>query len=305
MNEEDTDMDLQGDPSVDTASSASSGFLPILVQPLLSLIHPTPLSFPPTMGPSPHPPTTSALSAIHVAAFECLNNIFLSLFTSANPAVSADQNSGRKIWDEVWSALTAVGTEAGPGQERRHELWDLATGVLWGVGNVWKGSLIPNDGQVKTLMQLCDLSSDPKIRVKCIGTLECLAQHPESVQANAVSVGSHSAVVITDTLSHQTISNYLLSVVDSVSGPSPAGTEPLIQSVSALIDIYSDETLPYDVNFRQGNYIDRLAANVENVKKAVRAIDRRKEGGKDLRRRGDEVRENLVAFIQYRRDLGK
>lgn len=257
------------------------------------------------MGPSPHPPTTSALSAIHVAAFECLNNIFLSLFTSANPAVSADQNSGRKIWDEVWSALTAVGTEAGPGQERRHELWDLATGVLWGVGNVWKGSLIPNDGQVKTLMQLCDLSSDPKIRVKCIGTLECLAQHPESVQANAVSVGSHSAVVITDTLSHQTISNYLLSVVDSVSGPSPAGTEPLIQSVSALIDIYSDETLPYDVNFRQGNYIDRLAANVENVKKAVRAIDRRKEGGKDLRRRGDEVRENLVAFIQYRRDLGK
>ena len=184
---------MQGDASVDAASKPSSGFLPILIQPLLALIHPTPLSFPPTMGPSPHPPTTSVLSAIHVAAFECLNNIFLSLFTSANPAVTADQNSGRKIWDEVWSALTAVGTESGPGQERRHEIWELATGVLWGIGNVWKGSLIPNDEQVKTLMRLCDLSSDPNFRVKCIGTLECLAQHPESVQANAVCVSSQGA----------------------------------------------------------------------------------------------------------------
>jgi hypothetical protein len=42
---------------------------------------------------------------------------------------------------------------------------------------------------------------------------------------------------------------------------------------------------------------------VESVKKVVRAIDRRKEGGKELRRRGDEVRENLIAFIQYRKDL--
>jgi hypothetical protein len=62
--------------------------------------------------------------------------------------------------------------------------------------------------------------------------------------------------------------------------------------------------MPYDVNFRQGKFIDRLASNVEGFKKIVRTIDRRKEGGNDLKRRGDEVRENLVAFIQYRRDLG-
>jgi hypothetical protein len=88
-----------------------------------------------------------------------------------------------------------------------------------------------------------------------------------------------------------------------VSSPSPAGTEPLIQAVSAVIDIYSDENMPYDVNFRQGRYVDRLASNVEGFKKAVRAIDRRREGGKELRRRGNEVQENLVAFIQYRKDL--
>jgi hypothetical protein len=81
------------------------------------------------------------------------------------------------------------------------------------------------------------------------------------------------------------------------------GTEPLIQATSALIDIYSDESSPYDINFRQGKYLDRLVDSVDGVKRAVKAIDRRKEGGKELRRRGDEVKENLVDFIQYRRDL--
>lgn len=81
------------------------------------------------------------------------------------------------------------------------------------------------------------------------------------------------------------------------------GTEPLIQATSALIDIYSDESLPYDINFRHGKYLDRLVDSVDGVKKAVKAIDRRKEGGRELRRRGDEVKENLVDFIQYRRDL--
>jgi hypothetical protein len=71
-----------------------------------------------------------------------------------------------------------------------------------------------------------------------------------------------------------------------------------------LIDIYSDETVSYDVNFRQGNMLAALVSSVDNIRKAVKGIDRKKPGGKDLRRRGDEVRDNLIAFIQYRRDLG-
>jgi hypothetical protein len=78
----------------------------------------------------------------------------------------------------------------------------------------------------------------------------------------------------------------------------------VIQALSALIDIYSDENMPYDINFRQGHILQRLSESVEGVKKAVRAIDKRKEGGREFRRRGDEVRENLEAFIKYRKDLG-
>jgi hypothetical protein len=77
----------------------------------------------------------------------------------------------------------------------------------------------------------------------------------------------------------------------------------MLQALSALIDIYSDETLPSDLNFRQGKYLDVLTDSVEGVRKAVKGIDKKKEGGRELKRRGEEVRDNLVAFIKYRRRL--
>lgn len=80
--------------------------------------------------------------------------------------------------------------------------------------------------------------------------------------------------------------------------------EPVLQATSALIDIYSDENSVYDINFRQGGYIQQLSVSVDHLKRAVKAIDRRKPGGRELRQRGELVLENLVAFIQYRRDLG-
>ena len=101
----------------------------------------------------------------------------------------------------------------------------------------------------------------------------------------------------------QVISEYLLSLLPTEATPSTLDTEPLIQAVSALIDIYSNEDMPYDVNFRQGNYQQRLVASVDGVRKAIRSINRGKEGGRELKRRGEEVRDNLVAFIKYRRNL--
>ncbi|KAJ4477977.1 armadillo-type protein [Lentinula lateritia] len=266
--------------------SANPTVLPSLVPSLLSLIQPTSLSFPPLATSSIHPPTTTALSAIHISAMECLNNIFLSLATSPSPTVSADAEGGRKVWNEVWASLGVVGTELGLGQERRKEMWEIGVGVLWGLALVWKGTLSATEEQIQVLIRYCDGASDEITKVKCIGALECLAQYPHSITSN------------------QVIANYLLTLLPTPSSPSPADVESLIQAVSALIDIYSDETLPYDINFRQGDMLQTLVASVENVRKAVKRIDRKKPGGKDLRRRGEEIRDNLVAFIQYRRNLG-
>jgi hypothetical protein len=139
---EDDGMDIIECDSEMKQSSHDSTFLPALVQSLLALIHPTSMSFPPFVGPSSHPPITSALSAIHVCALECLNNIFLYLSTSPKDTFATDERSGPRIWNEIWRALNAVGMDTGPGQERRRDMWEIAVGVLWGIGNVWKGFLV-------------------------------------------------------------------------------------------------------------------------------------------------------------------
>ncbi|KAF9055965.1 armadillo-type protein [Panaeolus papilionaceus] len=281
----DSEMDTEMDMEDDSTSPKSSSFITSLVEPLLALIQPTSLSFPPLASPSIHPPTTSALSALHVCAMECLNNIFLSLTATHSSSLSADIHAGSTIWDGIWSSLSLVGTQTGLGQEKRREMWNVAVGVFWGIGRVWRGSITPVPEQVQVLIQLCDSSSDEHLKVKCIGALECLAHNINAVDAN------------------KTIAEYLLSLLPSGSVPSKAGTESMIQATSAIIDIYSDEELPYDINFRQGAYVNRLVDSVDGVRKAVKGIDRHKAGGRELRRRGDEVRDNLIAFIQYRRNL--
>lgn len=188
-------------PHEDTKRS-SAIHLPELVQPLLTLIQPTMLSFSPPSNPSIHPPTTSALSAIHVSALECLNNIFLSLSASPNVELATDESAGRSVWTGIWAALSKVGPDIAPGQERKREIWEIAVGVLWGIGNIWKGKLVsdpvqcawlistitqdPIDQQAQILMNVCDSSTEARVQVKCIGTLECLAQYHHSIEANQV-----------------------------------------------------------------------------------------------------------------------
>ena len=140
--QDDVDVDMSIQMDTDSPKKSNTTFLTTLVTPLLTLIQPTTLSFPPLAAPSPHPPTTSALSALHISALECLNNIFLSLTTLQNLSISSDASSGRTVWDGVWSALSLIGTQTGLGQERRQEAWNVAVGVLWGVGRIWKGSIV-------------------------------------------------------------------------------------------------------------------------------------------------------------------
>lgn len=134
--------------------TSTTSLLPSVLAPLLNLIQPVSLSFPPlpststsTLPPPPiHAPTTSVLSAIHVSAFECLNNVFLSLSVTLTEGgeglVKNGVEDGKHVWNSVWSALEKVGLEGGRGQERRKEMWEAAVGVLWGIGNVWKGSIV-------------------------------------------------------------------------------------------------------------------------------------------------------------------
>ncbi|KAI9444631.1 ARM repeat-containing protein [Lactarius indigo] len=274
----DEPMALDEAPSHNSSIPAPS-FLPTLLEPLLALIQPTELSFP---APSPHPPTTSALGAIHIAAFECLSNAFFAL-AAAPAAAASDVQVGQRVWAAVWIALSSAGSpaDAAPGSARA-AVWDIAVGVLWGVGTIWPGQIVPEEAQVKALVALCDARTDDAVRVKCVGALAALAQHPASLDAN------------------RAIASYLLALL----APGRTGTETMLQAVESLIDIFADEGAPAEANFRAGNVLAALAGAVEDVRRAVKGIDRKKQGGRELRRHGEEVRDNLVAFVRYRRALG-
>jgi len=103
-------------------------------------------------------------------------------------------------------------------------------------------------------------------------------------------------------ISSKLIAGYLVSLL-AAGTPDQASVESTLQAASALIDIYSDETVPYDINFRENNILGKLVDAVEPIRKLVRGINKKKSGGIELRRRGEEVRDNLVDFIKYRRSL--
>jgi hypothetical protein len=137
---------------------------------------------------------------------------------------------------------------------------------------------------VQALIASCDARTDDVVRVKCIGALSALAQHadPASLEANRIIV------------------SYLLSLLSLEHAIS---TETMLQVVESLIDIFADERAPVEANFRAGNVLAALEGTVEGVRRVVKTIDRKKKGGRELRRRGEEVRDNLVAFIRYRKSL--
>jgi|ERR1700722_7950228 len=150
-------------------------------------------------------------------------------------------------------------------------------------------------------MQLCDAASESRMRVKCLGTLGCLAQHPTSIEGNRVC--AITSVQKTSVTWLQVIADYLVSVMPTSSTPSPAGTEAMIEAVSQLIDVFSDENLPYDINFRNSCVLDKMIDSLEGVQKAIKGIDSRVDEGRVLRWRGEEVRDNLKDFIEYRKGL--
>jgi hypothetical protein len=96
------DVDMEEDPKTVNVPTTPPRLFFSLVSPLLALVYPTSLSLLPLAAPSAHPSTTSVLSAIHVDALECLNNVFLLSSTSPNPSISTDTAGLRyTCWDRT------------------------------------------------------------------------------------------------------------------------------------------------------------------------------------------------------------
>ena len=106
---------------------------------LASLAALTPLSFPPsTNQPSPHPPTTAALSMLHLRALEALNNLLLTTAAAAESEPSAARLLNlQPLYCDLLSIVSTLCSEPDAlkqrGQEMRLEVVEASLGCLWGV----------------------------------------------------------------------------------------------------------------------------------------------------------------------------
>ncbi|CAE6529682.1 unnamed protein product [Rhizoctonia solani] len=302
---DDAPMDEELSPiSTPEADQNSIQLLTTLTPLLLSLSTPTSMSFPPTPTTTTitteptHPPTTSALTAVHISALECLSNLLLSFPTSDTGSVNpATAEVAVAAWPRAWSTLNSS-INAPSTTDRRMELSVAALGVLWGLARLARGVLAPQKEQIELLVQIADSSqADEQVQVKCVGILGSLAQNTEEIEMNKVGFGW---LVASDEInSWQIIAQYLLSYIH----PSPRAAEPTLHALSLLIDIYADEANPHDVNFRNLKGTEALGSSITSLRKLVRSIDRRKEGGIELRRWAEEVEANVRGFVIYRRKL--
>lgn len=250
---------------------------------LASLSQLTPLSLPPTgSDPSIHPPTTAALSQLHLRALEALNNLLLSTAAATEGGdTSLSPLLPPATWDAMFAAVTAAGADASPetltvrGQEMRLEIIQAALGCIWGLAK----TTVPNATTTQEDMLITLLPHlSPASASRAIDTLASLAARP--------------GVPVDETRS---ISSWMMGQLPS------ADTEMTVALINAIIDIFADEGREYDAVFTEGGYTAALASIVGRFRSDARKVDRRKMP--ELRAAAEEAYGNLVAFIKYRRSL--
>lgn len=260
---------------------------------LTLLSRPVSLSFPPVSTvPSIHPPTTSILSILHLHALEALNNLLLTAVASIS---AADRSAVAQIiasvpvqglWDSLFSIIQLIGSEPQAlqmkGQEMRMEVLEMTLGCVWGTIKVNPSAVNVQQQQVQILLDSINFIKDEITKTRVVEILSSIAMRESISNAENQSIAQNLIQRLTTT--------------------SPSA-EMLISLLNAIIDIYSDETRSYDSVFVENGYLQVLSGIVGKVRAEVKKIDKRRE--RDLRVRGDEVYENLVAFIKYRRSLQK
>jgi hypothetical protein len=111
---------------------------------LTALSLPTTLSFPPAAPlPSPHPPTTSLLSILHLRALEALNNLLLTAAAGRQTSIPVAE-----VWAGMFSVIEGIGAGVNVGeiksrgQEMRVEVLEMAIGCLWGLSRISPDKLV-------------------------------------------------------------------------------------------------------------------------------------------------------------------
>lgn len=261
----------------------------------------------------------SRLRRVAVHALAALNNLLLALADHSPPPPSQpiespeqekhlaqvaawiDSPSARTRIEELWQGLFATAAQVAgvpsvaasdastsAGQDGR-TMFEHCMGCLWALARLTGGDLplrLNADGtevDVSTALQAAyHTASSDAVRVKALGTIGCLARGPHVSDENNLILGA-----------------FLVNVVKAVGQGTTA--EALVAALNAVMDVYADETRPYDHNYSEAKFSGALRTAFGRVRQATRGIDKRTHAS--LRATADEAVSNLLAFVQYREQL--
>ncbi|KAF8421226.1 hypothetical protein EV426DRAFT_219561 [Tirmania nivea] len=268
-----TAVDRGGSEEANDASSESpTAHLIEVVIPLLL----------PLCAPQDH---SSNSLAIQIRAVNCLNNISWTSSTTLPKSSSLFQSFQKQaltIWTSIVVPILRSNTA-------NIELAEAVTGLSWAIAKALGGKLPisqpTNEGGVgehKTFMSLYNAATTDDLRTRCVGVLGCLGLAPGRIDVN------------------KEIGVFLVSCLSALPPTGNTATDPAIEALNAIFDLYADSEFDYDEPvFVKHNFLEHLKSILPKVQSMTKKIDKRKFPEK--RTRADEVTQNLRRFIEYKK----
>lgn len=197
-------------------------------------------------------------------AVSCVSNFVLHL-----PRALTGDLSG--VLDQACAQMASLDVPYGRGLEYALKEVDALTALIW---NCMRKQPCPDKKYLQLLCKAARGSKSEEVRVNVAGALGCLGVSKDHFSNNFV------------------IGSTLLSMLDA------CGLEAACEVVNSIIDIYSEDNM-HTQQILQLKLLDKLAIYAPRLEQELMATS--ESNDEPLLMRGHESWENLVAFVEYKR----
>ncbi|RPB04248.1 ARM repeat-containing protein [Choiromyces venosus 120613-1] len=219
---------------------------------------------------------SSSSLRIHIRALSVLNNIAWTVDATLTEGDSALWQRWQKLSHDIWHTCVTPVLAANTADV---ELAEAVTGLAWAISKSVKGGFDVSQGEHRAFVSLYHAANTDELRTKCVGVLGCLGLAQGRVGVN------------------QEIGVFLMTLV--AAGASTP-TNPLVEALNAIFDIYADAEFDYDEPvFVKNAFLGHLSKAISGVRSAIKKIDKNKFP--EDRLRADDALLNLQRFIKYKK----
>ncbi|RPB29362.1 hypothetical protein L211DRAFT_775717 [Terfezia boudieri ATCC MYA-4762] len=233
----------------------------------------------PLCAPQDH---SSNSLAVQTRAINCLSNISWTSSTAlpkSSPLFQSFQKHALTVWTSIVVLILRSNTA-------NIELAEAVTGLSWAIAKALGGKLPisqpTNEGGVgehKIFMSLYNAATTDDLRTRCVGVLGCLGLAPGRIGEIGV---------------------FLVTSLSALPPTGNTATDPAIEALNAIFDVYSDAEFDYDEPvFVKHNFLEHLKSILPKVQSMTKKIDKRRFP--EQRARAEDATQNLRRFIEYKK----